>query len=128
MAAQVADLLKARQQTVAVSESSAGGLISAALLAVPGASAYFLGGGVIYTREARRILLDIPDDAVRHTVPLLMACGARLPERLEWLREAIAEYIEEEIGHQEWILNDIRACGEIAQVDILHHLGTGEAE
>lgn len=48
---------------------------------------------------------------VKHTVPLLMACGARLPERLEWLREAIAEYIEEETGHQEWILNDIRACG-----------------
>ncbi|MDA7087259.1 iron-containing redox enzyme family protein [Pseudomonas sp. SA3-5] len=47
---------------------------------------------------------------VKHTVPLLMACGARLPERLEWLREAIAEYIEEEYGHQEWILNDIRAC------------------
>ena len=48
---------------------------------------------------------------VKHTVPLLMACGARLPERLEWLRGAIAEYIEEEYGHQEWILNDIRACG-----------------
>ena len=48
---------------------------------------------------------------VKHTVLLLMACGARLPERLEWLREAIAEYIEEEYGHQEWILNDIRACG-----------------
>lgn len=48
---------------------------------------------------------------VKHTVPLLMACGAALPERLEWLREAIAEYIEEEYGHQEWILNDIRACG-----------------
>ncbi|MFZ3024520.1 TenA family transcriptional regulator [Pseudomonas sp.] len=48
---------------------------------------------------------------VKHTVPLLMACGARLPEHLEWLREAIAEYIEEEYGHQEWILNDIRACG-----------------
>ena len=48
---------------------------------------------------------------VKHTVPLLMACGARLPERLEWLREAIAEYSEEEYGHQEWILNDIRACG-----------------
>src|SRR3990167_4092109 len=47
---------------------------------------------------------------VKHTVPLLMACGARLPERLEWLREAIAEYIEEEYGHQEWILGDIRAC------------------
>ena len=48
---------------------------------------------------------------VKHTVPLLMATGARLPERLEWLREAIGEYIEEEMGHQEWILNDIKACG-----------------
>jgi len=48
---------------------------------------------------------------VRHTVPLLMACGSRLPARLEWLREAVAEYIEEETGHQEWILNDIRAAG-----------------
>ncbi|MFT0621792.1 TenA family transcriptional regulator [Ectopseudomonas guguanensis] len=48
---------------------------------------------------------------VKHTVPLLMACGARLPERLEWLREAIAEYIDEEYGHQEWVLNDIAACG-----------------
>ncbi|GAA4412309.1 TenA family transcriptional regulator [Quisquiliibacterium transsilvanicum] len=48
---------------------------------------------------------------VKHTVPLLMACGARLPERLEWLRVAIAEYIEEETGHQEWILDDIAACG-----------------
>ena len=48
---------------------------------------------------------------VRHTVPLMMACGSRLDERHEWLREAIAEYIEEEIGHQEWILNDIAACG-----------------
>lgn len=48
---------------------------------------------------------------VKHTVPLLMACGARLPERLEWLREALGEYVDEEMGHQEWILNDIRACG-----------------
>ena len=48
---------------------------------------------------------------VKHTVPLFMACGTRLPERLEWLREAVAEYIEEEIGHQEWILNDLEACG-----------------
>ncbi len=48
---------------------------------------------------------------VKHTTPLLMATGARLPERLEWLREAIGEYIEEEMGHQEWILNDIEACG-----------------
>lgn len=48
---------------------------------------------------------------VKHTVPLLMACGARLPERLEWLRSAVAEYIQEEIGHEQWILDDIRACG-----------------
>ena len=56
---------------------------------------------------------------VKHTVPLLMACGARLPERLEWLREAIAEYIEEETGHQEWVLNDIAACG--ADKDAVRH-------
>lgn len=48
---------------------------------------------------------------VKHTVPLLMACGARLPEHLGWLRTAVAEYIEEEIGHEEWILNDIGECG-----------------
>lgn len=48
---------------------------------------------------------------VKHTLPLIMACGARLPDRLEWLREAMAHYVEEETGHQEWILNDIRACG-----------------
>ncbi len=48
---------------------------------------------------------------VKHTVPLLMAVGARLPEEKEWLREAVAEYIEEELGHQEWILNDIASCG-----------------
>ena len=48
---------------------------------------------------------------VSHTVPLLMACGSRIGADKEWLRTAMAEYIEEEIGHQEWILNDIRACG-----------------
>ena len=48
---------------------------------------------------------------VKHTVPLLMACGSRIPFEKEWLRNAIAEYIEEELGHQEWILNDIRNCG-----------------
>ena len=48
---------------------------------------------------------------VKHTVPLLMAVGARLPEEKEWLRNAVAEYIEEELGHQEWILNDNAACG-----------------
>lgn len=48
---------------------------------------------------------------VKHTIPLLMAVGSQLPEQYEWLREAVAEYIEEELGHQEWILNDIAACG-----------------
>ncbi|TKB45449.1 TenA family transcriptional regulator [Thalassotalea mangrovi] len=48
---------------------------------------------------------------VKHTVPLLMSTGAHLPQDKEWLREAVAEYIEEEMGHQEWILNDIAACG-----------------
>ncbi len=48
---------------------------------------------------------------VRHTVPLLMATGAALPPEREWLREAVAEYIAEETGHQEWILDDIAACG-----------------
>jgi len=48
---------------------------------------------------------------VKHTVPLLMNVGARLPEEKEWLRVAIGEYIEEEMGHQEWILNDIAVCG-----------------
>lgn len=48
---------------------------------------------------------------VKHTVPLLMACGSRITDKKEWLRNAIANYIEEELGHQEWILNDIKACG-----------------
>jgi heme oxygenase len=48
---------------------------------------------------------------VRHTVPLLMACGLRLPERLAWLRAGIVRYIEEEAGHDEWILDDIRNTG-----------------
>ena len=48
---------------------------------------------------------------VRHTVPLLMGCGFRMPERLDWLREAMGEYIDEEMGHERWILDDIRAAG-----------------
>lgn len=64
-ATRIAEILKARGDTVAVAESSAGGLISAALLAVPGASAYFLAGGVVYTLVARRNLLGITDDDMR---------------------------------------------------------------
>ncbi len=63
-AARVAELLRAQRATVAVAESSAGGLIAAALLAVPGASAYFLGGAVVYTAAARRSLLAIEDAAM----------------------------------------------------------------
>ena len=65
IAEQIAAKLVARKQTIAVAESSTGGLISAALLSVPGASAYFLGGAVVYTRDARRLLMDIPDEAMK---------------------------------------------------------------
>jgi nicotinamide-nucleotide amidase len=65
IAEQIAKKLIAAKQTIAVAESSTGGLIAAALLSVPGASAYFLGGAVVYTRDARRVLMDIPDDAMK---------------------------------------------------------------
>jgi nicotinamide-nucleotide amidase len=64
IAEKISSLLKKRGETVAVAESSAGGLISATLLAVPGASAYFLGGTVVYTYAARGVLLDIPSAAL----------------------------------------------------------------
>jgi long-chain acyl-CoA synthetase len=47
---------------------------------------------------------------VKHTVPLMMACGAKLPSRMEFVRKALVEYIDEEYGHDEWILNDLDAC------------------
>ncbi len=62
---QIALRLTERGETVAVAESSTGGLISASLLAVPGASAYFLGGAVVYTRQSRRALVSIPDAAMK---------------------------------------------------------------
>ncbi len=64
MANAVAEILKARKQTLAVAESSSGGLISAVLLAIPGASAYFLGGAVVYTGKARMSLMGLPREAV----------------------------------------------------------------
>lgn len=65
IAENIARMLKARGETVGVSESSGGGLISASLLAVPGASAYFLGGGVVYTLQARKALLGITDGEMK---------------------------------------------------------------
>lgn len=64
IAATVADLLKQRGDTIAVSESSCAGLLSAALVAIPGASAYYVGGAIIYTRTAQAGLLGVPDEAM----------------------------------------------------------------
>ncbi|MBL6939149.1 MAG: CinA family protein [Alphaproteobacteria bacterium] len=64
LAEQVGQRLKDRKETISVAESSSGGLLSAMLLAVPGASAYFLGGAVVYTAKARVLLMDLPREAV----------------------------------------------------------------
>ncbi len=83
IAERISVVLTERRQTIAIAESSTAGLISAALLAVPGASAYFLGGAVVYTRQSRRVLLDIPDAALDGMRPsteayaLMMARTAR---------------------------------------------------
>jgi len=93
-AEKLAALLKDRKETVVVAESSTGGLISAALLSVAGASAYFLGGAVVYTLRARRSLLDIQDAAVAgmrgasQSYAALLASTARERFRATW---AIAE-------------------------------------
>ena len=63
------------------------------------------------SRESYRAFLTEAYHHVKHTVPLLMACGARLPERLDWLRSGVAEYIEEEYGHEQWILGDLTEAG-----------------
>jgi PncC family amidohydrolase len=98
-AARIAERLVAQKQTVAISESSAGGLISAALLTVPGASAYFLGGGVIYTGKAMRALLDLG------------------PDKLEGLRSAtepmarvLADTVRSRLG-ADWGLAETGATG-----------------
>ena len=62
---EVAEMLVERGDTIAVAETSAGGLLSASLLAVPGASAYYLGGGVLYTHQSRELLLGIPDTEMK---------------------------------------------------------------
>ena len=64
LATSVGELLKQRGDTIAVTESSCGGLISAALVSIPGASAYYRGGAVVYTRVAQKGLLGVPDSAM----------------------------------------------------------------
>jgi nicotinamide-nucleotide amidase len=85
-AARIADRLRERRVTIAVAESSTGGLISAALLAIPGASEYFLGGAIVYTLEARRVLLDMPDSALKGvraaTEPYVLLTARTIRERL----------------------------------------------
>ncbi|MFT5210769.1 MAG: nicotinamide-nucleotide amidase [Flavobacterium sp.] len=66
----VAKMLKARGETIAVAESSTGGLISANLLMVPGASAYYAGGTVIYTKASRKVFLNLPIDRLKGLKPL----------------------------------------------------------
>jgi pyrroloquinoline quinone (PQQ) biosynthesis protein C len=63
------------------------------------------------TRELYVAYLTQAWHHVRHTVPLLMAVGSRLPDRHAWLRDAVLHYLEEETGHDEWVLNDIEAAG-----------------
>ena len=86
MAGEIGQLLKDKGQTVAVSETSAGGLVSAALLAVPGASAYYMGGGVLYTYDSRSILLGLPEDAFEgmrpSTEPYAAKLAAAIKDRL----------------------------------------------
>jgi PncC family amidohydrolase len=85
IAEKIAARLVARKETIAVSESSAGGLIAAALLAVPGASRYFLGGAVVYTRKARNTLLDLPPPGPglrSATEPYVLIHAKRIREQL----------------------------------------------
>ncbi|MGD9603923.1 MAG: CinA family protein [Gammaproteobacteria bacterium] len=83
----IANLLKARGETVAVAESSTGGLVSASLLAVPGASAYFLGGTIIYTLKARNRLLGVAQETLKTQTPLsadyVTLCARTIRQRLD---------------------------------------------
>src|SRR6202795_317141 len=90
LAEKIAVMLKDRRENVAVAESTTGGLISAALLSVPGASAYFIGGAVVYTLKARRAMLEIPDSAfagiksVTEEGAMILARAARTRFAVTW--------------------------------------------
>jgi PncC family amidohydrolase len=82
LAGKIAARLIERKETIAIAEGSAGGLISAALLAVPGASAYFVGGAVVYTGAARSALAGIGTDDMKGLRPATEPYAALLAERL----------------------------------------------
>lgn len=99
LAEKVALRLIAQKQTIAVAESSTGGLLAASLLAVPGASAYFVGSAVVYTREARRVLMDISDAEMK---------GFRSSS--EPYAELLARQIRSRLG-ADWALSETGAAG-----------------
>lgn len=86
MAQELGALLKTRGETVAVSESSSGGLVSAALLSIPGASRYFLMGGVVYTGPARKAILELPETLPEQTrsssEPYALLCAQTIRARV----------------------------------------------
>ena len=95
----VGNLLKERQQTLAIAESSAGGLINAALVAVPGASAYYLGGAIIYTAAGRSALLG-----------LTPADMANIHSASEPFAKLLAERVRTNLGAT-WGLSETGASG-----------------
>jgi PncC family amidohydrolase len=99
LAAKVGARLKDRGETVAVAESSSGGLISAALLSVAGASAYYMGGGVIYTAKARFALMDIPREAT-----------AGMRSSSEPYAQLLARSVREQFGST-WGISETGAAG-----------------
>jgi PncC family amidohydrolase len=82
LAEKIAALLIARKETIAIAESSTGGLIAAALLAVPGASAYFVGGAVVYTKTSRVALLGIGDAETKGMRPSTESYALMLARRV----------------------------------------------
>jgi PncC family amidohydrolase len=99
IAAEIAEVLKARKETISIAESSTGGLISAALLSVPGASAYYLGGAVVYTRQARSALTTITDDDMR-----------KMRSASEPYAALLAKQAREQMGAT-WALSETGATG-----------------
>jgi PncC family amidohydrolase len=99
LALQVGQALRGRGETIAVAESSSGGLISAAFLAVPGASAFYVGGGVIYTAKARHGLLNLGREDVAH-----------VRSASEPYAEILAERVRAALGAA-WGLSETGAAG-----------------